>query len=141
MTRPSDDQTGRVVLGRYRLVMPLAKGGQGVVYLARGEGAAGFTLPVVIKRVLTPISRDPEVNERFVREARITAQLRHPDIVSILDFEQESDDSYVMVLEYVHGYDLAKWTQFLRSDQRPFDAQLAAYIAIRTLEALHYSHS
>jgi serine/threonine protein kinase len=136
-----NDQTGRVVLGRYRLVMPLAKGGQGVVYLARGEGAAGFTLPVVIKRVLTPIAADPESIERFVREARITAQLRHPDIVSILDFEQESDDSYVMVLEYVHGYDLAKWTRFVRNEQRPFPADLGAYLTIRVLEALHYSHS
>jgi len=141
MNQLANDQTGKVVLGRYRLVMPLAKGGQGVVYLARGEGAAGFTLPVVIKRVLTPIATDPESIERFVREARITAQLRHPDIVSILDFEQESDDSYVMVLEYVHGYDLAKWTRFVRADARPFPADLGAYLAIRVLEALHYSHS
>lgn len=141
MTSLASDQTGKVVLGRYRLVMPLAKGGQGVVYLARGEGAAGFTLPVVIKRVLTPIATDPESIERFVREARITAQLRHPDIVSILDFEQESDESYVMVLEYVHGYDLAKWTRFVRNEQRPFPPDLAAYLTIRVLEALHYSHS
>jgi hypothetical protein len=136
-----DDQAGRLILGRYRLVMPLAKGGQGVVYLARGEGAAGFTLPVVIKRVLSPIAKDPEANERFVREARITAQLRHPDIVSILDFEREGDDSYVMVLEYIHGYDLAKWRSFVRADGRRFDAQLAAYITVRVLDALHYSHS
>ncbi|MFT3923747.1 MAG: protein kinase [Myxococcales bacterium] len=141
MNRLANDQAGKVVLGRYRLVMPLAKGGQGMVYLARGEGAAGFTLPVVIKRVLTPIATDPESIERFVREARITAQLRHPDIVSILDFEQESDDSYVMVLEYVHGYDLAKWTRFVRADSRPFPADLGAYLTIRVLEALHHSHS
>jgi serine/threonine-protein kinase len=141
MMQGADEQAGRLILGRYRLVMPLAKGGQGVVYLARGEGAAGFTLPVVIKRVLTPIAKDPEANESFVREARITAQLRHPDIVSILDFERESDDSYVMVLEYVHGYDLAKWRTFVREDGRRFDAQLAAYITVRVLDALHYSHS
>ena len=141
MTSTADAQSGRIILGRYRLVMPLAKGGQGVVYLARGEGAAGFTLPVVIKRVLSPIAKDPEANERFVREARITAQLRHPDIVSILDFERESDDSYVMVLEYVHGYDLAKWRSFVRADGRRFDAALAAYITVRVLDALHYSHS
>jgi serine/threonine protein kinase len=141
MNTPARGQTGRMVLGRYRLVMPLAKGGQGVVYLARGEGAAGFTMPVVIKRVLTPIARDPESIERFVQEARITAQLRHPDIVSILDFEQEGDDSYVMVLEYVHGYDLAKWTRFVRNDNRPFAPDLAAYVTLRVLEALHYSHS
>ena len=141
MSASADAQAGRMILGRYRLVMPLAKGGQGVVYLARGEGAAGFTLQVVIKRVLSPIAKDPEANERFVREARITAQLRHPDIVSILDFERESDDSYVMVLEYVHGYDLAKWRSFVRGDGRRFDAALAAYITVRVLDALHYSHS
>jgi TonB family protein len=141
MMASADPQLGRLILGRYRLVMPLAKGGQGVVYLARGEGAAGFTLPVVIKRVLSPIAKDPEANERFVREARITAQLRHPDIVSILDFERESDDSYVMVLEYIHGYDLAKWRSFVKHDGRRFDAQLAAYITVRVLDALHYSHS
>lgn len=133
--------TDTVVLGRYRVVMPLAQGGQGVLYLALGQGAAGFRLPVVIKRVLAPIARDPEVNERFVREARITAQLRHPDIVSILDFERESDNSYVMVLEYVHGYDLTKWRTYLRENRRRFDPKLAAYITMRVLEALHYAHT
>src|SRR4051812_26985809 len=114
MTVPSADKgeqtfSGQVVLGRYHVVLPLGAGGQGMVHLARAEGAAGVARPVVNKRVLGPLANDKATRARFIREARITARLRHPDIVSIVEFERESDNSFLMVLEYVHGYDLWRW--------------------------------
>jgi serine/threonine protein kinase len=133
--------TGKVVLGRYYVVFPLGKGGQGEIYLARAEGAAGVVRPVVIKRVHAPLAKDKEARSRFVREARITARLRHPDIVSIVEFERESDDSYLMVLEYVHGYDLWRWMRFVHATRGRAPAQLLAYVATRVLDALHYSHT
>ncbi|HEX6244346.1 MAG TPA: serine/threonine-protein kinase, partial [Polyangiales bacterium] len=133
--------TGQVVLGRYHVVLPLGKGGQGQVHLARAEGAAGVARPVVIKRVLGPFARDPHTRARFIREARITARRRHPDIVSIVEFERESDDSYLMVLEYVHGYDLWRWARYVQMTRGELPARLLAYVGTRVLDALHYSHS
>ena len=108
----SEDRLGRVVLGRYRIVAELGKGGMGAVYLGRTEGAAGFTRPVVIKHILPDLMTDPSAGKMFAREARILSNLQHPGIVNILDFAEERG-AYIMVMEYVHGYDLSRWAAYL----------------------------
>src|SRR6185369_5603292 len=106
--RVDDELIGKLVLGRYRVIQQLARGGMGVVYLGRLEGAAGFARPVVIKRIHPDLGWDDTVSKLFVREARILSNLQHPSIVSVVDFGQEDDD-YMMILEYVHGYNVAQW--------------------------------
>ncbi len=140
MSYRGDDSVGRVILGRYRVVLPLGRGGQGSVYLARGEGAEGFARPVVVKRILAPLARDPLMLEQFAREARITAQLRHPAIVPIIDFARDRD-SHVMVLEYVHGYDLRRWERYVRKVRGHFPPELVVYPLLRVLDALNYAHT
>src|SRR6187549_1095311 len=102
MTDSARGMAGRLALGRYRVVRELARGGMGVVYLGRVEGAAGFSKPVVIKTLLShdTYARDGEL--LFAREARIVSHLQHPGIVAVIDFGKV-DASHVMVLEYVHG--------------------------------------
>ena len=73
MPQVVDPLLGTSVLGRYRVVRKLARGGMGAVYLARTEGAEGFARPVVIKRVLPALMGDREVAQMFVREARLKA--------------------------------------------------------------------
>ena len=140
MTQAVDDIAviGTTVLGRYRVVRALAKGGMGTVYLARNEGAAGFVKPVVIKRSLRTGS--DEAGERFAREARILSNLRHPDIVGIVDFAEE-DGEYVMVLDYVHGYTLSQWNRFVRDVHDGMPVPLAVHVLLRILTSLHYAHS
>ncbi|MBZ0119400.1 MAG: serine/threonine protein kinase, partial [Sandaracinaceae bacterium] len=133
-----DPLIGRMLLGRYRVVGRLAQGGMGVVYLARLEGAAGFTKPVVLKRIL-PDLEQKEMMGMFVREARILGKLRHPNIASILDFSEE-DGANVMVLEYVHGYDVGHWRRYVRSARGSFDLEIALYIVVSVLEALAHAH-
>ncbi len=136
----TDEMIGRVVLGRYRIIKPLARGGMGMVYLGRTEGAAGFARPVVIKRILPHLLTDPEMAKMFVREARILSNLHHPGIVGVIDFGEE-DSAYVMVLEYVHGYDVGLWRKFLANDGRQMSTQTAVHVMIRVLDALHYAHT
>lgn len=135
-----DPMIGRLTLSRYRIVKPLAHGGMGVVYLGRIEGAAGFSRPVVIKRVLPELSNDPNIGKMFVREARILSNLNHAGIVGVVDFGQE-DDAYVMVLEYVHGFDTNQWLTYLKRKGRSVPMDVALQIVIRVLEALHHAHS
>lgn len=133
------DRRGQVVMGRYRIVRRLAQGGMGVVYLARTEGAKGFVRPAVIKQMLPDLAADEELVRLFVREARILSELRHPGIVSVLDFAVEGD-AYLMALEYVHGYHAGHWLKYLRRKRETFEPALAIHVVIKVLDALSYVH-
>ena len=131
---------GQVVLGRYRIVRDLAKGGMGAVYLGRTEGAAGFTRPVVIKSILPDMVTDPNSTKMFAREARILSNFQHPNIVSALDFGEDAD-AYLMVLEYVHGYDVGRWSAYLNRLGREMPVDHAIHIMSQVLDALHHAHT
>jgi len=137
----NDPMLNATVLGRYRIMRRLAVGGMGAVYLGRTEGAQGFTRPVVIKRVLPTLMGDSEIAQLFVREAQILSHLQHPNIVSVLDFGQQDDDAYVMVLEYVQGYQLAEWMRYLRRTGQAMPVDFGLHIVARVLDALHYAHT
>jgi serine/threonine-protein kinase len=135
-----DPMIGRVVLGRYRIVRALAKGGMGVVYLARGEGASGFTKPFVVKRMASEITVDAAMLKLFVREARMMSRLRHPGLVQVVDFGREAGD-YLMVLEYVQGFHLGQWHRYARLTSEPFPARVICHVLAKVLDALHYAHT
>lgn len=137
----ASDAVGQVVLGRYRIVRRLARGGMGAVYLGRTEGARGFSRPVVIKRILPWLTQDSDIAQMFVREARILSNLRHPSIVSVLDFGQHPDGSYIMVLDYVHGYELAQWHVYAATVRHEVPVEHALYILCKVLDGLHYAHT
>ncbi|MBX7195356.1 MAG: protein kinase [Sandaracinaceae bacterium] len=140
-----NDLVGRVVLGRYRIVRPLARGGMGMIYLARSEGAADFVKPVVVKRMLSD-QADASAVKMFKREARIMSMLRHPGIVSVTDFGRE-DGSYLLVMDYVHGFHLGRWASFVQQarqeDGQPGQLpwQMAVHLCIQVLDALEYAHT
>lgn len=136
----TDHLIGSVLLGRYRIVRELAKGGMGVVYLARAEGAVGFVKPVVVKLVLPEHAEDERFVGMFAREARILAQLRHPSVVDVLEFGEEND-SFVLVLEYVRGHHLGQWMRYLTLKGRTAAPEILIQIVIDVLEALHHAHN
>lgn len=136
-----DEQSdiGRLVLGRYRIVRRIARGGMGTIDLARSEGAAGFARPVVVKRI-RPGSLDEDTATRlFTREARIMAHLRHPNVVDVIDFAHD-EDGYTLVMDYVHGYHLAKWCYYVRKTSGRFPVGPAVEIVASTLDALSHAH-
>jgi serine/threonine protein kinase len=132
---------GQLLLGRYRVLRRLALGGMGAVYLARTEGARGFSKPVVVKRILPIWGGDEEIVSLFAREARILSQLQDPGIVSVMDFGQLADGTLVMVLDYVHGYHLQHWQAYLRITQGQMPVEMALHIMLRVLSALQYAHT
>ena len=135
---PDDPLIGAIVLGRYRVVAPLAAGGMGAVYLARVEGPSGFVRPVAIKRLLR--TGDTEEARLFAREARVLSRLRHPAIVSVHDFARHGPDA-LMALDYVHGYTLSEWAGYRSRRQQRIPIGLAVHAVLRVLAALHCAHT
>ena len=94
---------GLVLAERYRLVRAIGRGGSSVVWVADHV----VTGKRVALKVLT--KRGDDVAARFLREARITSQLDHPNIVDIHDvFQLEESDELVMVMDLLEGVSLAE---------------------------------
>ncbi|MFZ5636338.1 MAG: protein kinase domain-containing protein [Pseudomonadota bacterium] len=95
-------------IGPFRLVRQIGRGGMGVVYLA--ERRSGFAQQVAIK-ILPRFAIDDAGRERFSQERRILAQLRHPNICSILDGGELPDGTPWLAMEYVPGEPLCAWCE------------------------------
>jgi serine/threonine protein kinase len=91
---------GSVVNGRYEILGRLGQGGMGEVYRARRRLLGD---EVAVKVVLARGGESAELRERFLTEGRICAQLRHPNIVSILDFDFDAEGRPFLVMELLSG--------------------------------------
>jgi len=102
--------------------------------LRRGPG--GFEQRVCIKRILPAYESDQEFVAAFLREATTGAQLRHANIVQVLDFGV-ADGSHYLALELVDGMDL----RGLMQQAGTLPADLVTLLAIDLGSALHYAHA
>lgn len=98
-----DKLTGQILKGKYKVEKLLGEGGMGAVYLGQH---VEIGKPVAIKILLSDITKEPASFERFKREAKATAQIKHPNIVGVSDFGQTDDGLTFMVMEYIQGYSL-----------------------------------
>ncbi|MFO0629166.1 MAG: serine/threonine-protein kinase [Polyangiales bacterium] len=100
---------GTVIGGRYTLSGPLGVGGMSTVYDARD----GWTGRRVALKVLNPtLALHGEVVARFVQEAHATARFAHPNIVEVLEVnEDRALGTYFIAQEFLDGMDLARWTE------------------------------
>ena len=90
---------GHVIDGRYEILGPLGAGGMGQIYRARRVRLGD---EVALKALLTS-DGGTDAAERFLRESRACAQLRHPNIVSILDFDVDAEARPFLVMELLSG--------------------------------------
>jgi serine/threonine protein kinase len=90
---------GSVIDERYEIIAPLAEGGMGAVYRARRRLLGD---EVAIKVVLNDAT-ELSARDRFLRESRIAASLRHPSIVSIFDFDMPPGGEPYLVMELLSG--------------------------------------
>ncbi|HEY0251326.1 MAG TPA: hypothetical protein VGC41_07345, partial [Kofleriaceae bacterium] len=82
-------------VGPYTLIRAIGAGGSARIDLARIERAYGFARHVVIKRPLEHLRSDPNVAASLRREARIGGQLRHPNLVAVLDAGTHAGYDYI----------------------------------------------
>ena len=97
-------------IGRYQVVRLLSEGGMAEVYLARLRGEAGFEKQVVIKRAKSHLAKQESLRRQFIREATLSAQLSHPNIVQVFDFGFDRGKPY-LVMEWVDGASLQDLTK------------------------------
>jgi serine/threonine protein kinase len=94
---------GALLNGTYRIERLLAEGGMGIVYLATHERLPGR---FVVKTLHPSLADDPLAQERLHREAEVLANLNHPNIVKVLDFNRTADGIAYLVMEYLAGSEL-----------------------------------
>lgn len=135
----SDASPVSQTLGKYTLVRKLATGGMAEVFLARAEGPGGFAKKCVVKRILPHFNDDPRFIEMFLGEARLAAELNHPNLVQIFDFGQDHGQ-YFLAMEYIDGPNLRVLNRSARAEFGPLAFPLAARIICLAAEGLHYAH-
>lgn len=122
----------------YRVVRSLAKGGMGTVSLVVKEEGA-FRRAYALKRLLPHLRSDLEVRAMFLREAEIAGLLHHPNVVSVLDFGEDSEGPF-LVMDYVHGVSLHQLLKAVGASGSRLSTLSVAQIfepVARGLEAAH----
>ncbi len=121
-------------IGPYKIVGELGRGSMGTVYLASQESLGR---QIALKLLGPEFTRDEEFLERFRREGRTGASLRHPNIVQVFDLG-ESQGLYYIAMEYGGSKDLK---QVLHSHGQRLPLDKALIYAIEILSALDHAHS
>ncbi len=127
------------MFGPYEVIRKLASGGMAEVMLCKQRGIGDVARVVCVKRILPHLSENEDFIKMFQDEARIVANLIHPNIAQIYDVGTHSGDHYI-AMEYVHGEDVRKiYNQEVRRDSTmPFT--VAAHIMAGLLAGLDYAH-
>jgi serine/threonine protein kinase len=126
-------------LGKYQFIKKLAAGGMAEVFLAKATGPMGFEKSLVLKRILPHLAEDPHFVEMFFAEARLAAQLNHPNTVQIFDFG-ESEGSYYLAMEYIDGLNLRALLKSAGSAGMILPPVCCAKIIAFACEGLSFAH-
>jgi len=122
------------VIGNYKILQEIGEGGMGTVYL--GEHIILGTKSAV--KVLFPhLAKSQAIADRFVREAKAQAALKHPNIIRAIDY-LESDDYRALVMEFIEGKPLS---EIIEEKQSSLSYKEILEIIEGPLRALDYAHS
>lgn len=126
-------------IGRYRILGELGHGTTAMLYLARVDGPGGFERLFAVKAIHRHLCREPAFLDMFLNEARISAQVRHPNVVSVNDLEIEAG-RYVLAMDYVCGETLSSLLGATWNRKKPLPWTLAAAVLAKVCEGLHAVH-
>ena len=125
--------------GKYTLLNRIAVGGMAEIFLARQAGVEGFEKTLCLKRIRPHLSSQPAFVNMFLNEAKLAAQLNHPNIVQIYDLGLVGK-SFFIAMEYVSGRDTSRIIPKAEKKGIPFPLVYALKIASSVLEGLYYAH-
>ena len=118
--------------GKYEILSTLGPGSMGTVHVALDTL---LQRRVALKVIRAGSSVEPEIRERFYREARVCARLQHPNIVTIFDLGHADDMAYI-AMELLEGADLKRCI----SEKRSFSLVTRIDLMIQVCEALDHAH-
>ena len=119
-------------IGRYRVLERIGRGAMGIVYAAADETMGRR---VAIKMMMADLEEKPDTRERFYREAKVTGQLIHPNIVTVFDIGEDHGRPYI-VMELLRGTPLGEHLR--RHEARTLDARLD--LMMQVCDGLHAAH-
>jgi serine/threonine protein kinase len=126
-------EPGSVLDGKYEIVRRLGSGGMGEVHLVRHLHLQELR---VVKILRQDLASDPSAQARFLREARLATQIKHPNVAILYDFARLTDGSFYMVWEHIEGQDVGD--RIRKSGHFPVPVAIQLGIqALRGLEAIH----
>jgi tetratricopeptide (TPR) repeat protein/predicted Ser/Thr protein kinase len=120
------------VIGRYRVVRQLGRGGMGVVYLAHDER---LDRPVALKLLPPYLSTDDAAARRLTEEARAASALDHPHIITIYEIGESADERLYLAMAYYEGETLRE-----RITRGPLSVEEAVELAVQIAEGLAAAH-
>jgi len=127
------------LFGQYELMEVISTGGMAEVFKARMKGVEGFQKIVAIKRILPHLTENDEFVTMFIDEAKLAAQLQHPNIIHIYDLGK-IERSYYIAMEYIDGKDLRSLLRLIEEKGQRLPLGIALYVASRLAAALDYAH-
>ncbi|HEX7836894.1 MAG TPA: serine/threonine-protein kinase [Kofleriaceae bacterium] len=129
-----DPFLGRELDGQYTMLEKLGQGGMGAVYRATQHSVGR---EVAIKVVNAHLVSEPEAIKRFLREAKLSSRLGHPNAVTVIDFGQTDDGVFYLVMELVNGRTL---DQVIEAE-RAFKPERVVRIGAQVCDALEGAHA
>ncbi len=126
--------------GEYELLDRIKRGGMAEVFRAVRHGVAGFERVVAIKRMLPELAAQDRYVQMFLDEAKIAAQLAHPNIVQTIDLGM-SRGQYFIALEYINGVDLRTLLRRCRRVGAKIPRRHACRIVAEVCAGLSYAHN
>ncbi|HEX3556344.1 MAG TPA: protein kinase [Thermoanaerobaculia bacterium] len=127
-------EPGSILDGKYEIVQRLGSGGMGEVYLVRHVHLQELR---VVKILRQDLAADPSAQKRFMREARLATQVKHPNVAILYDFATLPDGSFYMVWEHIQGQDVGDRLRRVG----PFPVPAAVQLGIQALSGLEAVHA
>jgi serine/threonine protein kinase len=121
------------IAGRFRIEGEIGSGGMGTVYRATH---LGLQRSVAVKIIKSEYANDPDVADRFLREARTMAKLRHPHAAMIFDAGNLPDGRHFIIMEFIEGTTLSA----ALAQEGRFSPERAVSIAVQVCDVLEEAH-
>jgi serine/threonine protein kinase len=125
-------------LGRYELLVPIAKGGMAQVWAARLRGSRGFQKIFAIKTILAGAMDDTRMERMFLQEATLASQIHHPNVVTTIELGEDEGILY-LVMEWVDGESL-KFIMTRAAQRGNLPLPVAVNLIGQACKGLHAAH-
>ncbi len=132
------EQVVPALIGHHEVICLLGQGGMAQVYLAFVRGPASVRKLVVVKRIRDELAHDSQFISMFLDEARLAAQLNHPNVVQTYEVVADSEN-YSLTMEYLEGQSFEEILKRIQLGLFPLEEHL--WILTQVLAGLQYAHA